>query len=742
MMRGLKYFSIAVVLLLGGLLIAPFIIDVDQYRIKIEQQVEDSTGRALHIGKMQASLFPWIGLKLEDVNFANADGFSAPFFLKVGRLDVQLAFLPLLQQKIELKRFELNAPEIHLQRNKDGIGNWQDLQGDVSLPPKDEAKGESTKSGSLPFAFEAESILLNDGRIAWDDASTGQNITLKNIQLALHDVQQERPINVQASVNIGDDTITLQGKVGPVGDIDRLVVERIPVQLQLSSSHLALTNFAAIFPDFPDLLGSKEQASVLMNIQVEQRPDGLRTSDGSFTLKAAHEISLQWIVEQIDAQHLQLKSSNMSLDGQSLLHAKGNITLEKEGSPTVAMQINSEVITRKWLSTWLPALVAMYADHPNPWKQMDIALALKVSDGIINLQNMKVHLDQDLLKLSGRYVMGKNPNIRLRLHADQLHLDPWLPFSSSANNENDAPAVKEVSPTSEPDLRAYAKWKINLQSSIGQLHVKNAVFNDVALNVQSSQGMININPLSFVIAGGKVREKARININNHPITWRESVSVKGVNIGPLLQRFADSDQLDGRLQLTTNFQGKGVLPTSIKRALNGSAKVKMTNGKVKGFDIAHALRNISTLGKKKGAQYTDFAQLQASFTVRDGIVSNNDLFMASPLFRLTGKGTVNLPTSTMDYHMRPKLVATLVGQGDQANGRTGITIPLRIVGPFDSPSISPELDAASFINGVKNAFKGNGTGVANTLKDAASKAPLKAAKDKVNKALGGLIPSF
>ncbi len=738
-MRFLKYFSIVVVLLLGVLLVAPFLIDVDQYKTEIEQKVEDATGRALHIGKIQASLFPWIGLKLQDVDFANANGFSSPSFLKVGRLDVQIAFLPLLQQKIELKRFELQAPEINLERSQDGIGNWEDLQqGNVSPSTAGDA-GNGDNSATMLFAFVAESIALNNGRIRWQDATTGQDITLKNIQLSLLDVQQERPISIHASVSIGDDQITLKGKVGPVGDMKRLIVERVPVQLELSSSQLGLAQFSALLPDFPARLGDKKSASVAMAMKLEQRPDGLRSSDGLLTLNAAHKIALQWIVEQQDAQHIQLKSSSVSLDGQLLLHTKGNITLQANATPQISLQLNTETITREWLSSLLPELTAMYANHPKPWTQLSVGLALKLAGDTIDLKGMKIHLDQDLLTLSGRYTMTKNPRVRLRLRAAALHIDPWLPVASEPSQQAKDATTTEAAV--EPDFRPFATWNVNLQSSIGQLYVKNVMLNDVVVNIQSNQGTVDIKPASFGIAGGTVREIASLNISSYPVLWRESVRVKDVNLGPLLQQFAHSDQLDGRLQLTTNLRGKGLLPNAIKASLNGKGKMAMTNGKVKGFDIAHALRNITSLGKQKTAQYTDFAQLQASFTARDGVLHNNDLFMASPLFRLTGKGLVNLPASTMDYHMRPKLVATLVGQGDQANARTGITIPLHIVGAFDSPSITPEIDAASLVGSVKNVFKGNGTGVADTLKGASS-TPTQAVKEKVNKALGGLIPGF
>jgi uncharacterized protein involved in outer membrane biogenesis len=370
-------------------------------------------------------------------------------------------------------------------------------------------------------------------------------------------------------------------------------------------------------------------------------------------------------------------------------------------------------------------------------------MVVKAKGNVIELRDMKMHLNQELVTMSGRFVLGEHPDIRLRVKANQLHLDPWLPFSK------DKPATADSAPATaatEPDLRNLVPWRVNLRLDVAQLYAKQAVLDHVVVDLQGNKGMFTVSPLAVGISGGRVTEKATLNVADYPATWRESMTVKNVQIGPLLKQFADSDQLAGAVNMSSSLHGKGLLPASIKASLTGKGKLEMLNGKVKGFDIANALRNITSLGKNKGAQYTDFAQLQASFTARQGVLNNNDLFMASPLFRLTGKGSVNLPASTMDYHMRPKLVATLVGQGDQANARTGVTIPLHIKGPFSSPSITPELDAKSVISSVQNVLKGG-----NPLKNITGKNPAagvipanptQAAKDKVNKALGGLIPGF
>jgi len=80
--------------------------------------------------------------------------------------------------------------------------------------------------------------------------------------------------------------------------------------------------------------------------------------------------------------------------------------------------------------------------------------------------------------------------------------------------------------------------------------------------------------------------------------------------------------------------------------------------------------------------------------------------MNSPLLRLSGSGNTDLGRRQLDMILRPKLVASLAGQGGQAN-LGGIEVPVRINGPWDKPKITPDLAGAlSNRNTVNNVVKG------------------------------------
>ena len=48
-------------------------------------------------------------------------------------------------------------------------------------------------------------------------------------------------------------------------------------------------------------------------------------------------------------------------------------------------------------------------------------------------------------------------------------------------------------------------------------------------------------------------------------------------------------------------------------------------------------------------QKTDFSELSASFTIKNGVAHNEDLDAKSPLLRLGGAGDINIAASSLDY---------------------------------------------------------------------------------------------
>ena len=73
--------------------------------------------------------------------------------------------------------------------------------------------------------------------------------------------------------------------------------------------------------------------------------------------------------------------------------------------------------------------------------------------------------------------------------------------------------------------------------------------------------------------------------------------------------------------------------------------------------------------------------------------SSDDLDLQAPLLRVGGKGMADLNREEVDYLVNAKVVGTSKGQdGGSADELAGLTIPVRIKGPFTQPKIDVKLD--------------------------------------------------
>jgi len=722
----IKYSLSILALVVLALLIVPFFLNVDDYKVEIEQKVEDATGRALKIGGLQASLFPWVGVTLDDVTFANRAGFTQKDFLKVKHLDVQVALLPLLSKQLEIKRFELDAPEVFLEKNAHGENNWEDLMPTSSasvtaIAAEPTEKAEPKSSVGALAALSAEQLVLKNGKFIWKDAQSSTEIGLTDVQVTLDDVQLERPVKAHISARLNDDKFELNAVLGPLGDLTALDVNHLPVQLDMKTDGIRLKGFAAMIPAFPEILGKAEQASVSMDMTVEQRPDGVRLVAGKLALLAAKRLLLDMKAEMPSDAHVRVHKLALSMDDKALLQLQGEITSLNK-TPRYELRVQTEKLARTWLAGFVPELESMYAAHPAAWKDMKLGASLAGTSSRVDVRDMQLMLDEELVQISGSADFAGAPDIRMRVAAKTLHLDPWLPKPAEAKESPVANSPATVGQSStvaqkaiEPDLRFLKDWRVSLQLQFERMLMHGLDMGQVRGTLKGERGVFKLNPFRFDLAEGQVTETASLNVNSYPASWTESIHISGLKLGPVLKAVADTDVLDGTMQLNTDLSAKGLLPETSMQSLNGTAQLSLLNGKVKGFDIAGAMRNISSLGQASSvSQSTDFAQLQASFKIRNGIAKNEDLFMASPLFRLTGQGVADLPASNIDFHVRPKLIGSLTGQGDTVTARKGISVPLHISGPFNAPKVRPEMDAESLIDNV-GALGGKGGKIGGVL---------------------------
>ncbi len=164
------YIGALIVLLVAGALAAPFLIDWNGYRDKLEAYGRNLSGRAVAInGPIAVRLFPWPRLEASDVSVANPQGFKSIPMLQVSKVTVHLALASLVSGQIRVERIDIEKPILNLALNTKGDGNWH-------LTPE-----KMLIETGLLSNVQLDEIHVNDGTLQWRDERHGFSRSLSKI---------------------------------------------------------------------------------------------------------------------------------------------------------------------------------------------------------------------------------------------------------------------------------------------------------------------------------------------------------------------------------------------------------------------------------------------------------------------------------------------------------------------------------------------------------------------------------
>ena len=190
-----------------GIVALVYTIDLRKYAKLATDEVKATTGRELRIaGKLDVKLFPRLALVAEDVSFANAPWGSRRDMVRVKRVEGSVALLPLLRKEVEVTRLVLVEPDVLLETDAKGVGNW------VFKPPaaaKTDAPGEP---GGAEFDLLGASI--DRGQLTWRNGARKEALRLAIQRLRLERKTFGDELNVDLTAAFRDQPFTLKGSTG------------------------------------------------------------------------------------------------------------------------------------------------------------------------------------------------------------------------------------------------------------------------------------------------------------------------------------------------------------------------------------------------------------------------------------------------------------------------------------------------------------------------------------------------
>jgi AsmA protein len=314
--------------------------------------------------------------------------------------------------------------------------------------------------------------------------------------------------------------------------------------------------------------------------------------------------------------------------------------------------------------------------------------SVHLSDGLVILDDSKMILSSGVKDFAG-------PDVTFDLSLDRIDVDRYLPPPAEERPaEAQKPQAVPVAPP-KPDYTALRKMVLDGKISIGELKVKGASVQEVLLKISGKNGLFNLDPFSLKLYQGDLRTTATIDVREERPVSRVILVAKQINVQPLLKDVLQKDSLEGTAEANISIQVKGDEPQIIKENLNGKGEMIFRDGAIVGIDLAGMVRNVKSafgVGEMPAEKpRTDFSELNAPFKLVNGVFDTSGTTLASPLLRLLATGKADLVRETLDMRVEPKLVKTLVGQGDTEQ-RGGIMVPVLVRGTFSKPIFRPDLE--------------------------------------------------
>lgn len=419
---------------------------------------------------------------------------------------------------------------------------------------------------------------------------------------------------------------------------------------------------------------------------------------------------------------LNSKPLTMSLDGAvEAMTFKGDVTVT---SPSLAALP----------ALFMPAQKPAEAPSPLAFSLEGSAICSAID---CDIQKAKITLDDSTLtgSISANYA-GK-PNINLNLKTEKLDISGYIANSKQAHNNAifiSEAFAQEAARWSKTliDLSALNKFTSSFSLLCAEFKAKQFSARNVNLVGSVEQGALNANIKNANLFDGtgdvRVSMNSAGNINSQ-------LALANVAVEPLMTALSGQSGLRGVMNVKFDVNSRGTSLAKWVDNLSGKGELRVNDGAIKGVDIAGMVRNVKTAfsGGDNSQHKTDFAELGGSFTINNGIIHNNDLAMKAPLFRLSGKGTIDLPAYQLNYRLMPELVGSIKGQG--GTEKTGIAVPIVVSGNLENPSYAPDL-AGALEDTLKNPDK-----LKNTVKDIREQFKGDGGKEKI-KELKGLLNAF
>ena len=689
---------VVLVLIIGvGVAALVYLVDWNDFKDTIQNQVKKQTGRDLQItGDLSPSVFPWAGISIGEISLANADGFGEVPFASIDSADVKVKLLPLIKREINVRTVELKGLQLDLQREADGTTNWDDLLNSTTTTTTtvndDNANTQVTTevegSSATIAALSVGGIEVLDANVSWRDATTGTDAALSSFNLRTDAIELEKPFALNVDFSVASNSMDLTADIKGSGEL----------MVDLDSQVYTVKGFT---------------------LTTDAKGGALPAGELVATLEA--DVLAKLGEQKVEVSSLKLSTLGLELDGSLNVES-----LDTE--PAITGQFASNEFSPREMFDKLGIEAPVTADE-SVLSKASLQLALAATPGSAALNELSIVLDDTNFtgNASVPSLEGAIPPVRFDFTVDAIDLDRYLPPTTDAADD-EAPAEQPSDEGSNGDtpieLPSEMMRQLDVDGTfrVGSVKISNLTTSNIVIPVKASGGKLALQDMQAQMYEGQFKGTTTIDVVSDTPSYGVQMALDGIKAEPLLADLLQKDSfLSGGGEVAADITTRGNTVNQIMAGLNGQFNTAFTDGSLNGINIGYQIRRAKaaltgkSLPEEEGEVKTDFSSLAVSGTFADGVMSSDDLDMRSPLLRLGGDGTVDLPGEAVDYTLTTLITGTAQGQGGaDLDSLKGVQLDIPIRGTFEELSAN---FAGVILSGMKDNITGNLKNQAKALAD-------------------------
>ena len=209
----MKKIIIGLVVLIVAVVVAGVVVikstDINEYRDLIAEKAKEATGRELTLGgplDLEVSFTPTVVAR--DVAFANAAWGSRPEMVKVKRFEAQLALMPLLTGTVQVNRVIIIDPDILIETDNKGVGNWVF---DSNAKPAAKSEGGSGGGGAFPVV---KLVTIENAKFTYIDGVAGKTTAIVLDKLSASADSASSPLKLALMGKFNGNAFDVSGELG------------------------------------------------------------------------------------------------------------------------------------------------------------------------------------------------------------------------------------------------------------------------------------------------------------------------------------------------------------------------------------------------------------------------------------------------------------------------------------------------------------------------------------------------